>query len=134
MKVDQRLSDWKRSLPIAMMLFEQQEFVGVQPQDWPYTRSQTVLNLRYLSIRLLVYRPVLVKCLDDIQDLANKSKDSDFSSAFLNRALNICSKTAMDIINLAHAVSSRSDLLPAWWFTAYFGQSSCLLAYQAPFN
>ena len=123
LRLDQDLSDWKHSLPPALRLLAPQDYAGFQPQDWPCTRPQTVLTLRYLHVRLLLYRSVLVGCLDDIADNKCGLVGSDFSSGYLESMLKICTGSAVQIINLVHAVGSRPDKLPAWWFSAYFGKS-----------
>ena len=113
----------------------------MHPQSWAYTRTQTVLTLRYLSVRLLLYRKLLENSLDEIA-LPTAGPESDCFPPIVHSMLQMCISSATKIITLIRRMAARPNMLPAWWFTAYHGMTSstkglvmmCLLTGLAVFN
>ena len=122
LKLDQDLSEWQSALPLTMTLVPPEDLAITSPQDWPHTRSQTVLTIRYWNVRLLLHRPVISRCLENVANGKMAWEESESSYLFVNGMLKICIDSATNLISLIRAVASRAEMLPAWWFTAYYGE------------
>lgn len=126
MKLDHELTEWKRTLHPAVAILSPQDFSRLEPQNWAYNRTQTVLTLRYLSVRLVLYRKVLEKALDDASNQRSANDDLDYSPPIAQAMLQICVDSAITMIKLVGVAAPRTDMLPAWWFTAYYGTVSMM--------
>lgn len=122
LKIDHRLSEWKTGLYPSIKLIPLWNVDQLQSHNWAYTKTETVLTLRYLNVRVLLLRKILENALDDITAPTSRSGDSDVSSPIAKNILQICVDSAMHIITLIRTIGARPDLLPAWWFTAYYGK------------
>jgi len=92
-------------------------------EEWKYTRSQTVLTIRYLSVRVLLYRRVVETLLDVVAVGTGPSEDSFSVTQALIQA---CIDAAIAIIQIIRALGARNDMLPAWWFTVYHSMAEHL--------
>jgi hypothetical protein len=123
LKLEQDLARWKQELPAELRLIKRENLQDKQVQSLTFSRLPVVLTLRYLNVRVLLHRAVLAKILDDIEALTSTSDESSFLNVMGHVYLRVCVDSAMEIIELTHAFSRRPDILPAWWFAAYFGKS-----------
>lgn len=93
-------------------------------QDDILERFRVVLSLRYLSVQLLLYRPVLA---DSLARGTNGEKQRSVSKVQANFNF-MCVQVAEDIINIIHAVLTKPGLgrhlMGAWWFTLYYSKGS----------
>lgn len=118
-KLDQDLVQWKTALPTALQLIAVDDYNLINPHSCAFSRSQVVLTVRYLNVHLLLYRSVLVACLGN-------ANPAESVQALLPEMLKKCKESAVAMIYIVRAMAPRPEMLPAWWFTAYYGESSLL--------
>lgn len=128
LRLDHDLSQWKRQLRPALSLVPANDLRDKQPQEWTCSRSQTVLTVRYLSVRLLLHRKILEHALDGIPDSTtmaapgSESFECESSTEMIHSMLQVCTHSAVNVIGIIRKLGERPDLLPAWWFSAYHGE------------
>lgn len=131
--MEQNLFTWERSLAQPLQLVSMSSLDEMPQQQLP-TDSQyfslkfrVILTLRYLNLRVLLHRPVLVKFI-----IASRSSDRDSQDLKLLQqigmnSMQICTESAMDIIDLVHRLVSepgwKHSLLGAWWFSLYYSKT-----------
>lgn len=120
LKLDYELTEWKTALPPSLQLLPMEVLGTIHQEDWAYSMSQTVLTLRYLSVRLLLFRKLLENCIDMIAIPQTPLTRPDFPDTIANNMVDICVESASNIIVLIRTISARLDLLPSWWFTCYY--------------
>ena len=121
LKLDYELTEWKTRLPPSLKLVPMEILGTIHQEDWVHgNMSQTVLTLRYLSVRLLLFRKLLENCLDTIPLPQMPPIRPDFPGTIANNMVDICVESARNIIVLIRTISGRLDLLPSWWFTCYY--------------
>ncbi|OQU98968.1 Fungal specific transcription factor domain-containing protein [Cladophialophora immunda] len=126
MKFDQYLSEWKRELNPIVSLVPVDELGATHHEEWKYSRSQTVLTIRYLSVRVLLYRRVVETLLDVI---AIGNSLSEHSLPIAQALIQACINSAIAIIQIIRALGARNDMLPAWWFTVYHVFNASLMLF-----
>lgn len=89
-------------------------------------KFRVILTLRYLNLRVLLHRPVLVKFI-----AASRSPDRDLQDLKLLQqigmnSMQIITESAMEIIDIVLRVVSepgwKQSLLGAWWFSLYYSK------------
>lgn len=121
LRLEQDLADWQSSLPAPLLLLRSAATLPDEPPADPVLeRFRLVLSLRHLSVRLLLYRPMLTASLSRSADASSSSSVGQMQVNF-NAA---CVRVAEDIVDLIHAVLTRPGLgrrlIGAWWFTLYY--------------
>ena len=95
----------------------------MEGEKWAYTQTQTVLTLRYLNSRTLLFRKVLEHMLNQVVHPESLLEDTDCMPPLGDDMVQTCTMMAIYTISLIHKVRTRFDLLPAWWFTTYYGRA-----------
>lgn len=126
------LIDWESKLPRGLGIIQPNEVAQRLAQDEPASPShlalklQMVLTLRYLNVRLLLHRAVLVRVLG-----SNGSAGSvDHEAALLQHvgpnSTKTCLDSALHTLDLVHATvtspGSHKEVLGAWWFSLYYSE------------
>jgi hypothetical protein len=97
---------------------------GNQSFSWKF---RVILTLRYLNLRVLLHRPVLVKFI-----IASRAPDHDPEDLKLLQRIGmnsmaICTMSAMEIINIIFRIVSdpkwKQSLLGAYWYSLYYSKS-----------
>ncbi|OAP60198.1 hypothetical protein AYL99_05200 [Fonsecaea erecta] len=128
MKFDQCLSEWQRELNPAMSLVPVDKLSATHHEEqWKYTRPQTVLTIRYLSVRVLLYRRVVETLLDTVA--MGGTAPSEYSLPITQALVQACIDAATAIIQIIRALGARNDMLPAWWFTVYHVFNAALMLF-----
>lgn len=90
-------------------------------------KFRVILTTRYLNVRVLLHRPVLVKFIS-----ASRSPDYDSQDLMLLKqigmnSMQICMESAMEIIDIVFAAVSepgwKESLLGPWWFSLYYSKT-----------
>lgn len=128
--MEQRLFSWERSLDPNLQLISTSQLDGM-PRD-PITtgfeyyswKLRVILSLRYLNLRVLLHRPVLVKFIAASRCQNRDPQDLKLLQQMGMNSMQICIESAMEIIGIVHGVVSepgwKHSLLGAWWFSLYY--------------
>ena len=128
-KEENRLMAWQQKLPSHLLLLTPSELRSEElddevPDTWLIDRLRVVLTLRYLNLRILLYRPVLVKFLDVLQNDSLDRRDLDQLQQTGPNCIQVCVSSSVDLITLVHSIvcstGRRHQLLGAWWFSLYY--------------
>ncbi|KAH7169928.1 c6 zinc finger domain-containing protein [Dactylonectria macrodidyma] len=133
--LEQELSDWHNSLPAPLFLrssshLPEEELID----DQTIERFRLILSLRYLSVQLLLHRPMLTKslsgCSRDPNSMRRPQRSVNQMQANFNRT---CVRAAEDIIEIIHTVLTKPGLgrhlIGAWWFTLYYTFNAALVIF-----
>ena len=121
--IESKLEAWKSGLPVALRIKTKEEIIMNPVDTSDFSRLSTVLTLRYLNAKTLLYRAVLTRLLDnDPQRTASTSH-----SVFVHSAERICLDlnviAATEMIEIHHAMlRSRQKMLTTWWFSLHYGK------------
>lgn len=131
--LEQHLFSWERLLPQPLQLISSASIesmphnqISSNPQ-YLSSKFRVILTLRYLNLRVLLHRPILVKFIT-----ASRSPDRDPQEMKLLQqigmsSLQLCADSAMEIIDIVYRVVSepgwKRSLLGAWWFSLYYSMS-----------
>lgn len=117
LQFDQRLSDFEKSLP--------KDLISVNGEGEPELRRQrSLLHLRLVHSRLLLYRPLLVRfCFaQSRQDDHFIAPESDFSEQTLENGAKRCLASAQRMTELAcdcRELENQVGGLPWWYYVFY---------------
>lgn len=90
--------------------------------NWIYTKIQTVLTLRFLSVRTLLLRKAVEHTLDSIANPNHVAKPIETSLPIGKAIIQGCTECCIQTITIIGMLGSKPQLLPAWWYTAYYGE------------
>ncbi|KAH7141321.1 fungal-specific transcription factor domain-containing protein [Dactylonectria estremocensis] len=141
--VDGLLTAWHNQLPEHLrVLTYQDECIPAHSLNLEgnlmFRRQATVLEARYLHVRLVMLRPVLTFLASDSckASLETHSLTSNMRHDQLVKAANSCVSVAQRLVNLVtENFSPDSDLLPAPWYNVFFlgaGQHGSVAKYSNP--
>ncbi|KAF9887006.1 hypothetical protein FE257_010622 [Aspergillus nanangensis] len=134
--VEQHLFAWEKSLPDALRITTPAALKETNPElpgdsnffSWKF---RVILTLRYLNLRVLLHRPVLVRFIDACGGLQPDPQELRLLQQIGLNSMHICADSAMEIIDLVHqAVHEtgwRHKVLGAWWFSLYYTFNSALV-------
>ena len=135
--IEQQLLSWERSLAPPLQLVSsaslhelptEQPSLNLQYCSW---RFRVILTLRYLNVRVLLHRPVLVKFISASRSPDRDSQDLRLLQQIGMNSMQICIESAMEIIDIVfRAVSEpgwKQSLLGAWWFSLYYSKAQIFL-------
>ncbi|KAI0177201.1 fungal-specific transcription factor domain-containing protein [Pestalotiopsis sp. NC0098] len=123
--IEQQLKEWRSSLTPVLTLTTAQELSEDEEAYSLSKRLRVILSLRYHSLCILVNRPILDFCLQNLEDV----RDSDTYQALMLREFGgqncrASLESAIAIIDTVHTILHSSklsrQLLGAWWFTFYY--------------
>lgn len=138
--LEQQLFSWERSLDPNLQLISTSQLGGM-PRD-PITASfeyfswkfRVILTLRYLNLRVLLHRPVLVKFIAASRSQNRDSQDLKLLQQMGMNSMQICIESAMEIIGIVHGVVAepgwKHSLLGAWWFSLYYSILNTFLDFR----
>lgn len=116
LSIDHDLRNWRGQLHQSLSLALEGNFDALQVVS--YTRPQIVIAVRYLSIRLLLYRRLLAFALDRISTPPS-SPESDY--LILHGMLQVLIETSLAVITLIRALAAHTEVIQSWWFYSYYG-------------
>ena len=119
-------------LPGGLSIIQPNEVAQRLAQDEPASPShlalklQMVLTLRYLNVRLLLHRAILLRILGRNGEAGHV----DHEAALLQRvgpdSIKTCLDSAVHTLDLVHATvtspGSHKEVLGAWWFSLYYSK------------
>ncbi|KAJ5655508.1 hypothetical protein N7507_007458 [Penicillium longicatenatum] len=134
--IEQNLFSWERSLPNSLQLItkanldeiSQENVSGNQSFSWKF---RVILTLRYLNLRVLLHRPVLVKFINASRAPDRDSEDLKLLQRIGMNSMAICTMSAMEIINIIFRIVSdpkwKQSLLGAYWYSLYYTFNAALV-------
>lgn len=122
-ELDQQLEQWKLTLHPLTTLLPLEFLDGMDPDNWVYTKIQTVLTLRFLSTRTLLFRKSLEHVLDVMVNPSDILRQAECSLPIGNIIIQTCIECCVQTITIICKLGSKTQYLPAWWYTAYYGES-----------
>ncbi|CAI7569790.1 unnamed protein product [Penicillium palitans] len=135
--LEQHLFSWERSLAHPLQLISSANIENL-PQDQMSSNTQylslkfqVILTLRYLNLRVLLHRPILVKFITASRSPDRDPQDMRLLQHIGMNSLQICADSATEIIDIVHRVVSepgwKRSLLGAWWFSLYYTFNAALV-------
>lgn len=137
--IEQRLLEWKHALPASLTILasptllagvDQSTAIGGLGQVRPLS---TILTLRYLNLRLLLHRPILVKFFEYQNDVTTHEEEAILLQQIGTNSISRCHRAATEIISIVHSATgtpAMRELLGAWWFTLYYSMTCCSLTFM----
>ncbi|KAL7907576.1 fungal-specific transcription factor domain-containing protein [Trichoderma velutinum] len=127
LRIDNSLRHWKETLPLCLQT-RPTESVIANKDDPIQVRQANVLHLRYLQIRILLFRPILALLLTS-EAYGLDSANSEYTTS-LSRDMGIpcaqrCINSAIAMIDLVWTWRKENfphfsvEPLPAWWFQTF---------------
>lgn len=155
------MEHWKRELHPTSQLLPLELIDTMDPDNWVYSKVQTTLTLRYLNVRALLFRKVVEHSLDAIAKpspasssnggsgnssgnnssgnntpppvaMAMVAMDMECSLPIGKTMIQGCADSCVQTITIIRRIAAKSQLLPAWWYTAYYGKYSGLPTWNFP--
>ncbi|KAI5207338.1 hypothetical protein E4T38_03381 [Aureobasidium subglaciale] len=126
--LEQEISQWVADLSPDLGLIYATEVASLSHAvDRAILRFRVILTLRYSNIELLVHRPFLIRALGSSAPDHNEKQPSRSMAQIGNSASQACIKAAHETISIVHTIlvneSCGKDLLGAWWFTLFYGET-----------
>ncbi|KAL6788838.1 fungal-specific transcription factor domain-containing protein [Trichoderma sp. SZMC 28012] len=128
LRIDNSLRHWKETLPLCLQT-RPTDSVVANKDDPVLIRQANVLHLRYLQIRILLFRPILALLLTSEAyglDSANGEYETSLSRDMGIPCAQRCINSAIAMIDLVWAWRKENfphfpvEPLPAWWFQTFF--------------
>ncbi|KAJ5654894.1 C6 transcription factor [Penicillium lividum] len=136
LSAEQNLAAWEKSLPqpIELITVKKIRDANGEMPDRPRFFSlkfSVILTLRYLHLRILLHRPILVKFLDACGKGSIDPHEERLLQQIGFNSMRICMESAMSIIDIIHELVHSSgwqkSLLGAWWYSLYYTFHSALI-------
>jgi histidinol-phosphate/aromatic aminotransferase/cobyric acid decarboxylase-like protein len=93
-------------------------------------KFRVILTLRYLNLRVLLHRPVLVKFIAASRYPDRDQQDLKILQQIGMNSMQIVTESAMEIIDIVSRVvlepGWKQSLLGAWWFSLYYSKDTLL--------
>jgi len=129
--IEGSLVDWEGTLTGGLSIVQPNEVTQRLAQDEPASpphlalKLQMVLTLRYLNVRLLLHRAVLLRVLG-----SRPAGFADHEAPLLQHigpsSTKTCLDSAVHTLDLVHATvtspGSHKEVLGAWWFSLYYSK------------
>ncbi|KAI9730222.1 MAG: hypothetical protein M1834_005986 [Cirrosporium novae-zelandiae] len=101
-ELEQDLAEWLLALPVELKLRANTRLVGIIGDTSTSSRLRTILTLRYLNLRNLLHRPILMRLLNN----CGRAEPSDSQWAFYKQmgwsSVQLSLDSAMEIITIIH--------------------------------
>ncbi|KAG2414300.1 hypothetical protein HFD88_003491 [Aspergillus terreus] len=136
LSVERHLFSWEKCLPDSLRLISSagiNEIIQEPSADFQFSswKFRVILTLRYLNLRVLLHRPVLVRFIDACGGFQPDPQELKLLQQLGLNSMQICAESAMEIIDIVHSVvhecGRRHNLLGAWWFSLYYTFNSALV-------
>ena len=128
--IEGSLIDWESMLPGGLSIIQPNEVAQRLAQDEPASPShlalklQMVLTLRYLNVRLLLHRAVLLRVLSTNGEAGSVDHEAALLQHIGPNSTKTCLDSAVHTLDLVHATvtspGSHKEVLGAWWFSLYY--------------
>ncbi|KAF2168893.1 hypothetical protein M409DRAFT_20907 [Zasmidium cellare ATCC 36951] len=139
-EIEGSLLDWEQSVPKTLATISANDLTDyLQAQGMTDVAEQrlklrTILTLRYLSARLLLHRPILLRMLQDMSRSNTITSDNALLEQFGASSISASLVNATDIIELVRTATTspsaaQRDVLGAWWFTLYYTFNAALTVF-----
>ncbi|OAL27971.1 hypothetical protein AYO22_03186 [Fonsecaea multimorphosa] len=137
--LEHKLEVWKQNLPPQLQQLPLE--IKATGSDSPspafapvFDRLSVILTLRYLNTRILLHRPILSACLRQrypfgAHEGPSPEAHGDFLHEFANVSIDICERSAVEVIDIVCNASRQPGLLGTWWFTAYYTYNAALVIF-----
>ncbi len=135
--LDSELREWDRELPQELRVLSSTEVslifdsIDLTAPVMLSRRFQFILTLRYLNLRLLLHRPILIKQFETTYSPNLNLAEANILSKLGSRSLLTCFRCSMQTIDIVTRITSEpksaTRYLSAWWFTLYYSKSDELL-------
>ncbi|KAF7194431.1 ABC-transporter-regulating transcription factor [Pseudocercospora fuligena] len=116
--LESRLQLLQATLPTSLLArpwLEDQEHSNV------IARLSVIFRLRFLNVRLLLHRPVLVHQLRSIGGQPPALTTSSLFQDFAKQSTMVCHEAACEVVQIVSVIAKKSPgLLGAPWFSVYF--------------
>lgn len=130
--IEGALIDWKSMLPKGLDIIQPDEVALRLAQDEPASPShlalklQMVLTMRYLNVRLLLHRAVLLRILGSNGAAVSVNHEAVLLQHVSPNSTKTCLDSAVHTLDLVHATvtspGSHKEVLGAWWFSLYYSK------------
>ena len=130
--IEGSLIDWESMLPGGLSIIQPNEVAQRLSQDEPASPShlalklQMVLTLRYLNVRLLLHRAVLLRILRSNGEAGSVDHEAALLQHIGPNSTKTCLDSAVHTLDLVHATvtspGSHKEVLGAWWFSLYYSK------------
>lgn len=130
--MEQQLFSWERSLPPSLQLVSTTVLTEMPPEQTSSSfhyfswKFRVILTLRYLNLRVLLHRPVLVKFIAASRCPDRDPRDLELLQQMGMNSMQIVVDSAMEIIDIVWRIVSepgwKQSLLGAWWFSLYYSK------------
>jgi hypothetical protein len=128
------LETWRMSLPACVTFcISGKTLISTSDGNSHLKRYRTVLALRFYHVQSLLFRPVLVRILENLRKTKPSNEPGPITSTSKQRPFGVaqqimtqnCLCAAKELIRLVFEVLTTPNLgrtyLGAWWFTLYYG-------------
>ncbi|EON65107.1 hypothetical protein W97_04343 [Coniosporium apollinis CBS 100218] len=116
-ELERKLLRWNQDLPIHL------RYEPDSNKHEIHIRQANILRLRYLHIRMLLFRPTLSLFCTHNQDDPMAREDSMPRRLALQCSI-MCIKAALEVVNLVRSNMSSTlvyyNRLPAWWYCIFY--------------
>lgn len=136
---EHELIDWERALPRNLRIWSSQDVLDntndmvTNENVRNENRLATILTLRYLNVRLLLHRPILIKFLDTSGKADEDCHELTLLQKIGSNSIQLSMQSAIDIISIVHtavhATGRKRELLGAWWFSLYYTFNAALVLF-----
>ena len=130
--IEGSLIDWESMLPEGLSIIQPDEVAQRLAQDEPASPShlalklQMVLTLRYLNVRLLLHRAVLLRALGSNGVVGSVDHEAALLQHIGPNSAKTCLDSAVHTLDLVQATvtspGSHKEVLGAWWFSLYYSE------------
>ncbi|KAJ5317835.1 hypothetical protein N7508_002343 [Penicillium antarcticum] len=136
LSVEHHFVAWEKALPQHIKLLTVRKIREVNgkmpdPPQFFSMKFSVILTLRYLHLRILLHRPILVKFLDARGKGGMDPGEERLLQQIGSNSMQICMESAMSIIDiiheLVHPLEWQKSLLGAWWYSLYYTFHSALV-------
>ncbi|CAK7201351.1 hypothetical protein SEUCBS139899_004055 [Sporothrix eucalyptigena] len=153
LRMERQLASWRRSLPSALQLLSAADVATLLqhseiPFDVAAERFRVIMTLRYLNLRILINRPILVRFLEagtgtendgrlQNQDTNHNEDDGEVLEQNGLSSVQRCVQASVEILGIVHTIvhgpKASQRLLGSWWFTLYYSFNAALVLFAASF-
>ncbi|KAJ5954862.1 C6 transcription factor [Penicillium viridicatum] len=136
LSAEQHLVTWEKSLPqhielITVKKIRDNSGKMPDPPQFFSLKFSVIITLRYLHLRILLHRPILVKFLDACGKGGIDPHEERLLQQIGSNSMRICMESAMSTIDIIHELVPSSEwpksLLGAWWYSLYYTFHSALV-------
>lgn len=119
---EQQLDQWVTELP---------DYLKPYTGDWSTfrpdrvsttSRLRTILTLRYLNLRCLLHRPMVMILLSNNSKVLSTDDSSPFNQLLIWQSVHSLLDAGNGVISLIHRLDGHKVALGAYWFSLYYSK------------